>query len=203
MGSCLEVLSKAWKGGNINTWVWVVKNWCWRSLLSTFGEDFSHRLPSTLHSRCFDTSDDLASFTLRACLTGTPCGAKQADINLPFVWIFRYSCLRHADSSWWARAPQIPWCHAWTEAAASGPRQAHNLPRSHQWHPQHMVVSSINTFSSPRQIGGDTFSMLLRRWWNSRMWQMKEFDHFIITSVATFESWFAIDTQQISRDVGQ
>lgn len=55
---------------------------------------------------------------------GTPCGAKQAHINLPLVWIFRYSCLRHGDSSWCAWAPQISQCHAWTEAAASGPRQA-------------------------------------------------------------------------------
>lgn len=57
-------------------------------------------------------------------LDGTPCGAKQAHINLSVVWIFRYSCLWHGDSSWCAWAPQISQCHAWTEAAASGPKRA-------------------------------------------------------------------------------
>lgn len=85
---------------------------------------------------------------------GTPCGAKQAHINLHFVWIFRYSCLWHGDSSWCAWAPQISQCHAWTEAVASGPRQAQPAlagpsrprisPKSHQWHPLHKGGQRLN-----------------------------------------------------------
>lgn len=196
MGSCLEVLSKAWKGGNINMWVWVVKKLMLFSLFPPSSLQVAFTLPP--HLRWFG----------RVSRSGLVWRARHVGPNKQTLIcpLYEYSDTAVCDTQIAAGElgpPQIPWCHAWTEAAASGPRQAHDLPRSHQWHPQHMVVSSINTFSSPRQTGGDTFRMLPRRWRNSRMWQMKEFDHFIIASVAAFESWFAIDTQRISRDGGQ
>lgn len=77
--------------------------------------DFTHTTPHLWH---------LSAVSHFGLFDGTPCGAKQAHINLPLVWIFRYSCLWHGDSSWCAWAPQISQCHAWTEADASGPRQA-------------------------------------------------------------------------------
>lgn len=51
-------------------------------------------------------------------------GPNNLTLNLPFVWIFTSSCLWHADSSWCSWAPQISLRRSWTEASASGPRQA-------------------------------------------------------------------------------
>lgn len=116
---------------------------------------------------------------------GTPCGAKPAHINLHFVWIFRYSCLWHGDSSWCAWAPQISQCHAWTEAAASGPRQAQPAlagPSRPRISPNptgdtlytRVVKDSINTFSSLQQTHDDTFSMSLQWRWNSWIYGTKK-----------------------------
>lgn len=102
-------------------------------------------------------------YTLLSCLMAS-CGAKQVQINLPFLWIFRYSCLWHADSSWCSWAPQISPRHAWTEASASGPTWAQpalTRPRitSHQWVHQHMVTLNISV---------DTFRWSRCIWWACR-----------------------------------
>lgn len=117
--------------------------------------------------------------TYSGLFDGTPCGAKQAHINLHFVWIFSYSCLWHGDSSWCAWAPQISQCHAWRAAAASGPGRARSglarpsrprtSPMAPPVTPLHtgVVKYSMNTFSSPQQISSDTFSVSPQWWWNS------------------------------------
>lgn len=65
------------------------------------------RLDSGIAFTLHYTYDFFGQFHTLGLFDGTPCGAKQAHINLPFVWIFRYSCLWHGDSSWCAWAPQI------------------------------------------------------------------------------------------------
>lgn len=102
---------------------------------------------------------------------GAAQGAKQIHINLHFVWIFRYSCLWHRDSSWCAWAPQISQCHAWIEAVASGPKwaqpalanQAQNLPKSQKQDRFNIQgwSKSMKAFNSLKEIHEDTFSTSL------------------------------------------
>lgn len=61
---------------------------------------------------------------------------KQDIILAPFL-LYEYSHTAVCDTQIAAGElgpQQIPWCHAWTEAAARGPRQAHGTPLTH-WIP--------------------------------------------------------------------
>lgn len=121
MGSCLEVHSKTWKA-------------CFP--------------PTSLQvrSNCFDTFQMIGG--RRGWFDGTPCVAKQAGHYsgpLFIVWIFTYSCLWHADSSWWARAPTdtlVPRLdRSCSTRAKAGSRYAP--------HPQDPTSNTLNPTSAP------------------------------------------------------